>query len=69
MLSLSRSKSGFNGSPLEEGGGFKDLFGGDGILQYHPQGGRHKIAYWKVRNGEGGLKHYDTNGNEVVFRS
>ena len=67
VLPLSKSKTGFNDLSFENGGGYKILFGGDGIFQYHPAGGRHRIAYWKIRNGEGGLKHYDTAGKEVMF--
>ncbi len=53
--------------PFEEGGGFRVSFGGDGYLQYHPEGGIHKIAYWKINNGERGKHWYDTEGNERKF--
>lgn len=53
--------------PFEEGGGFRAFFGGDGYLQYHPEGGIHKIAYWKINNGERGKHWYDKEGNECFF--
>lgn len=64
---LSRSKHGFNDKSLSEGGGFVSHFGGDGVLQYHPEGGLHKISYWKMNTGKGGKHHYDTNGREFVI--
>lgn len=56
VLPLSHSKSGFNGLSLKEGGGFKAEFGGDGYIQYHPEGGIHASAYWKICNGLKGVK-------------
>lgn len=53
--------------PFEEGGGYNTHFGGDGYLQYHPAGGRHKIPYWKIVNGKRGKHWYDTEGNEYFF--
>lgn len=67
ILPLSQSKSGFNNRSLEEGGGFKVLFGGDGIFRYHPEGGRHKIAYWTIGNSRKGMHKYDMEGIEVFF--
>ena len=64
---LSKSKSGFKGLLFENGGGYKVNFGGDGIFQYHPEGGYHRIEYWKIRNGSMGVKHYDRDGNENVL--
>ena len=66
VLPLSKSKTGFNDLSFEEGGGYKVNFGGDGIFQYHPAGGTNKIEYWKVRNGEKGIHHYDTEGREFT---
>ena len=57
----------FPGIPFEQGGGYRVHFGGDGYLQYHPQDGRHKIAYWKVSNGKRKIHKYDLEGNEVFF--
>lgn len=65
-LPLSKSKTGFNDLPFEKGGGYKVIFGGDGIFQYHPAGGTNKIEYWKIRNGERGIHHYDTEGREFI---
>lgn len=53
--------------PFEQGGGFRVHFGGDGYLQYHPAGGRHKIEYWKINNGERKVHKYDMEGREVFF--
>ena len=61
---LGRSKSGFTGVEFEDGGGFRTSFGGDGYLQYHPEGGTHNISYWKINNGERGKHWYDTDGRE-----
>lgn len=65
---LSRSKHGFNNKTLAEGGGFVSHFGGDGIFQYHPENGLHKISYWKLNTGKGGKHHYDTNGREFIIK-
>ena len=64
---LGKSQSGFNDLSLEEGGGYIVHFGEDGVLQYHPPGGIHKIAYWKVNNGRRGKHWYDTAGRECFF--
>lgn len=55
------------GIPFDQGGGYRVFFGGDGYLQYHPEGGRHKIAYWKISNGERRVHKYDLEGKEVFF--
>lgn len=52
---------------FENGGGYRVHFAGDGYIQYHPTGGLHKIAYWKINNGERGVHKYDLAGNEVFF--
>lgn len=52
--------------PFEDGGGFKVNFGGDGILMYHPEArSHHGGAYYKVSTGKGGVRRYDTKGNEI----
>ena len=63
---LSKSQSGLNDLALEEGGGFIVYFGNDGLFQYHPKGGIHGEAYWKIRNGTRGKHWYDTTGKEFV---
>lgn len=51
---------------FEEGGGFKVNFGGDGILMYHPEErSHHGGAYYKISTGKGGIRRYDTKGNEI----
>lgn len=55
------------GKPFNEGGGYRVIFGGDGYLQYHPAGGRHKIEYWKISNGERKVHKYDMAGKELFF--
>lgn len=64
---LSQSKSGFNGKSFEDGGGYKVLFGGDGIFRYHPKGGRHKIEYWTVANSVNGEHRYGMDGKEIFI--
>lgn len=60
---LSRGK--YKGVSFEDGGGFKVNFGGDGILQYHPEkGSHHGGAYYKISTGKGGTKHYELDGSE-----
>ena len=53
--------------PFEQGGGYRIHFRGDGYLQYHPEGGRHKVAYWKISNGERKVNKYDLEGQKVFF--
>lgn len=58
-------KGNFKGVPLEEGGGFKTNFGGDGLFQYHPEKrSHHDGAYWKISNGKE-ARRYDMGGNEI----
>lgn len=60
------ARGGLKDVPFEEGGGFKVNFGGDGILQYHPEkGSHHGGAYYKVSTGKGGKKWYDMEGDEI----
>ena len=51
--------------PFENGGGFKVVYGGDRLLQYHPEGGHHIVPYYKVSSGETGTHRYDLNGKEL----
>lgn len=54
------------GVPFEEGGGYRINFGGNGYFQYHPaKGSHHNGAYWKVSTSKGGVKRYDTRGEEI----
>ena len=39
----------------------------NGHLRYHPEGGLHKIANWKVSSGKRGKHQYDMDGKEVYF--
>lgn len=40
-------------------------FGGDGILQYHPEkGSHHGGAYYQISTGKGGTHHYELDGTE-----
>lgn len=58
------SKSSLKGIPFEDGGGYRTAFGGDGYFQYHPdKGSHHENSYWKIGNGERGMKRYDMDGN------
>lgn len=60
---LNRGK--YKGVSFEDGGGFKVNFGGDGIIQYHPEkGSHHDGAYYKISTGEGGTRHYELDGTE-----
>lgn len=59
------NRGSLKGKSFEEGGGFKVNFGGDGILQYHPEKkSHHNGAYYKISTGRGGTKRYDLKGNE-----
>ena len=50
---------------FENGGGFKVNFGGDGLLQYHPEKrSHHKGAYYKISKGKEGIHHYELDGRE-----
>lgn len=64
VMPLSRGK--YKGKSFEDGGGFKVNYGGNGLLQYHPEkGSHHNGAYYKISSGKGGMHRYDTNGNEI----
>ena len=59
VLPLSRSST-INGISYLEGGGFKVNWGGDRILQYHPDlGSHHGGAYYKVSSGVTGIIRID----------
>lgn len=51
--------------PFEDGGGYRVHFGGDAMIQYHPESGSHHGgAYYKTSYGKQGIKHYDFDGKE-----
>lgn len=59
---LSQGK--YKGIPFEDGGGFKINFGGNGMLQYHPEkGSHHEGAYYKLSNSKKGIKRYTLRGD------
>lgn len=58
-------RGGLKNIEFEDGGGYKVNFGGDGILQYHPEGSHHGGEYYKTSKGEQGTKRYDMKGNEI----
>ena len=47
-----------------DGGGYRINWGGDRILQYHPEGGRHHggLEYYKLSSGKTGTLRYDRYG-------
>lgn len=57
------SRGSLKGKPFSDGGGFKVNYGGDGLFQYHPAGGHHGGAYYKISSGTGGTVRYDLFGN------
>lgn len=58
-------KGNFKGIQFEDGGGYRVNFGGDGIIQYHPEKrSHHEGAYYKISTGKEGTKRYDIKGNE-----
>lgn len=60
---LGRGK--YKGVTFENGGGFKINYGGDKLLQYHPEkGSHHNGAYYKISSGQGGVVHYELDGTE-----
>ena len=60
------SKGKFAKIPYKKGGGFKVVYEGDKLFQYHPKGGHHGgIAYYKVSSGTNGTHRYDLNGKEI----
>lgn len=76
MLKKTLENKGYDVKPLaggslkgvrfEDGGGFKVNFGGDGILQYHPEkGSHHEGEYYKISTGKRGRKWYNIKGEEI----
>ena len=60
------SRGSFKGIPFEEGGGFKVNWGGDRILQYHPENlSHHGGAYFKISSGETGTIRINLDGNII----
>lgn len=60
------NRGSFKGIPFEEGGGFKVNWGGDRILQYHPENlSHHGGAYFKISSGETGNIRIDLDGNLI----
>lgn len=46
----------WKGTSFEDGGGYKVIFDGDGIIQYHPKSrSHHSGAYYKYGNGKIGI--------------
>ncbi len=61
---LSRGK--LKGIPFKEGGGFKINWGGNRILQYHPENYSHPTsAYYKISSGETGTIRISLKGNII----
>jgi len=60
------------GIPYQNGGGFKVLWGGDRIIQFHPNpkgnhhGGQAIGGYWKVSSGQTGPIRFDFEGNKLI---
>lgn len=53
------------GITFENGGGYRINFGGNGILQYHPENrSHHGGAYWKIKSSRG-EKRYRLDGTEI----
>lgn len=49
-----------------DGGGFKVNYGGNGLLQYHPEkGSRHGGEYYKLSDSINGVRRFDKNGNKI----
>ena len=60
------SRGSLKGIPFEEGGGFKVNWGGDRILQYHPENlSHHGGAYFKISSGKTGTIRIDLGGNII----
>ncbi len=60
------NKGSFKGISFEEGGGFKVNWGGDRILQFHPENlSHHGGAYIKISSGEIGTIRFDLDGNLI----
>ncbi len=60
------NRGSLKGKLFEEGGGYKVNFGGDGILQYHPEEqSHHGGEYYKINRGNIGKKWYNMEGDEI----
>lgn len=60
------SKGSLKGIPFEDGGGFKVNWGGDRILQYHPDKlSHHGGGYFKISSGKTGTVRIDLDGNLI----
>lgn len=60
------NRGSFKDIPFEEGGGFKVNWGGDRILQYHPENlSHHGGAYFKISSGETGTIRIGLDGNLI----
>jgi len=68
VVPLSRGRH--KGQSFEDGGGYKTVFNGNELLEYHPSGGRHNNGkeYYKISSSERGVIWYDENGNEIDRR-
>ena len=52
--------------PFEEGGGYRIHFGGNGLFTYHPAHGHHgDEPYYKLSDGENGIRRYSLDGTEI----
>lgn len=67
-IPLAKSEHGFNDLSLSEGGGYIASLGNDGgTIEYHPEGGRHGINYYRVSSGQTRKHWYDTDGKEFII--
>mgnify|MGYP007070188756 CR=1 FL=1 len=67
-IPLAKSGHGFNDLSLSEGGGYIVSLGNDGgTIEYHPEGGRHGINYYRVSSGQTRKHWYDTDGKEFII--
>lgn len=66
VMPLGSRSSHFQDVPYEQGGGYRVLFGGNGVFIYHPEKySHHGGAYYKISSGELGVyRHYRTDGTE-----
>ena len=53
----------FQDIPFEDGGGYCIHYRGDGYMQYHPEGGRHKEEYYKISSGATGTRRFHLDGS------
>lgn len=61
---LSRGK--YKDIEFIDGGGFKVNYGGNGLLQYHPEkGSHHGGEYYKLSDSINGVRRFDKNGNKI----